>query len=342
MKHVLAAILLFPLLAIATPGKNKTLSSSTNVNGKILFASIPFTTNSSSGKTNFTSNEYIYGKLEVSGSTIKEAFKLREYKGHYFLVCEVEVLKDGKPVGYHTSRNNYILVPDEHLDKNWLPFDVLPDPTQPNSLYSMTDDFTAGYGYTPLYNMVTPDFLPSGGNYRLNVKFFSRTLDAYDREEDQEKWPFIVEGFDFTLREADIATLRKNGKSSWLLMAENAFRLDKLPPVFSNPGKLTDPNATTAKVAAILKRDLPGRAIIKFVAEPYSGVNWHIAKDDYGLPTYKYFNPHIWMAYKADGKCFVGYVTLRQVYSGGGTYGPLQVAWTSTKDDRVIDCAKVK
>lgn len=48
------------------------------------------------------------------------------------------------------------------------------------------------------------------------------------------------------------------------------------------------------------------------------------------------------MAYKADGKCYVGYVTLRQVYSGTGKYGPLEVARISTKDDRAIDCVKVK
>ncbi len=342
MKPFLSVILFFPLLALAGPGKKKTPVADNAVAGKILFSGTPFNGSSSAGKTSFTSTEYIYGRLEVSGSTIKDAFKLREFKGHYFLVCDLEVLKDGQPVGYHIYKNNYFLVPNENLDKNWVNFDILPDPSQPSSLFSMTDDFTAGYGYTPLYNMINPDYFPSGGNYNINVKFFSRTLDAYDREEDAEKWPFINEGFEFTLREADIATLRKNGKASWNLMAENAFRLDKLPAVFSNPGKLTDPNATTAKVAAILKRDLPGRAIIKFVAEQYSGALWSIAKDDYGLPTYKYFNPHIWMAYKADGKCFVGYVTLRQVYSGGGTYGPLQVAWTSTKDDRVIDCVKVK
>jgi len=166
--------------------------------------------------------------------------------------------------------------------------------------------------------------------------------EADDREEDQEKWPFIQDGFDFTLREADIATLNKNRLATIDHMEENAFRYDKLPDVFSRPGKLTDPNATTAKVAAILKRDLPNRAIIKFVAEQYSGTLWSIAKDDFGLPRYKYFNPHIWMAYKMDGKCYVGYVTLRQVYSGGGTYGPLEVAWTTTKDDRGIDCEKVK
>jgi hypothetical protein len=125
----------------------------------------------------------------------------------------------------------------------------------------------------------------------------------------------------------------------------NAFRYDKMPPVFSNPGKLTDPNATQAKIAAILKRDLPKRQILKWVAETYDGTYWHIAKDDYGLPRYKYFNPHIWMAYKIDGKCYIGHVTLRQVYSGGGTYGPLQVAFTSASGslpDRGIDCLKVK
>jgi hypothetical protein len=342
MKPYFFVVLLFPIVALASPGKFKISGKTGPIDGKIIYSTTPFTGPSSSGKTSFNSGEFIYGRLELSGSTIKDAFKLREYKGHYFLVCELEVLQNGQPVGYHTYRNNYILVPNENLDKNWLNFDVLPEPLKSSSLYSMTDDFSAGYGFTPLYYMITPDFFPSGGTYRVNVELFSRTLDAYEREEDREKWPVINDGFDFTLRESDIATLKKNSKISLEHMMANAFRYDKMPAVFANPGKLTDPNATTAKVAAILKRDLPGRTIIKFVAEQYSGALWHIAKDDYGMPTYKYYNPHIWLAYKADGQCYVGYVTLRQTYAGGGTYGPLQVAWTSTKDDRGIDCAKVK
>jgi hypothetical protein len=206
----------------------------------------------------------------------------------------------------------------------------------------MLEDFSAGNGFVPLYSMINPDYFPSAGEYRVNVRIFSRTQDLYGRDEDEDKWPFIMDGFDFTLREADIANLKKNSKEVTDVVQNNAFRYDKLPPVFSNPGKLTDPNATTAKVAAILKRDLPNRTILKFVAEQYSGTLWHIAKDDFGLPRYKYFNPHIWMAYKMDGKCYVGYITLRQVYSGGGTYGPLEVAWTSTKEDRGIDCTKIK
>lgn len=49
--------------------------------------------------------------------------------------------------------------------------------------------------------------------------------------------------------------------------------------------------------------------------------------------------------YKVDGKCYVGNVTLRETYSGGGTYGPLEVGFTSASGsggDKAIDCAKVK
>lgn len=338
--YLISIVLLFTLSVSAK--KNKLPVDTNNPAGKILFSNQPFGSSNVVTKSTFSSSEYIYGRLELSGSSIKEAFKLKESTSKDFLVCEVEVLKNGKPVGYHISRNNYILLPKENLDKTWLNLDILPAPTQAKTLYSMTDDFTAGYGYTPLYYMIKPDYFPSEGTYFLNIKLFSRTRDAYDREQEADQWPFIQEGFEFTLHEADIATLRKNSKATVDFMEENAFRYDKLPPVFSNPGKLTDPNATTAKVANILKRDLPNRTIIKFVAESYSGTQWSIAKDDYGLPRYKYFNPHIWIAYKSDGKCYVGYVTLRQNYSGGGTYGPLQVAWTSTKDDRGIDCTKVK
>ncbi len=334
--------LLMPALLLLTTFLHAKKIPKADVQGKIYFSNQPFGETNAGAKTSFSSNEFIYGRLELSGSSIKEAFKVQEIKSHYFLVSEVEVLKDGEPVGYHISQNNYILLSNENLDKNWLNLDILPEPAKTTTLYSMTDDFSAGYGYIPLYKMINPDYFPSAGTYHLNVKIFSRTRDMYDREEDQDKWPFIQDGFDFTLREADIAMLKKNGKAAWEFMEGNAFRYDKLPAVFSNPGKLTDPNATTAKVAAILKRDLPERTILKFVAEQYSGLQWSIAKDDFGLPRYKYFNPHIWMAYKMDGKCYVGYVTLRQVYSGGGTYGPLEVAWTTTKDDRGIDCDKVK
>jgi hypothetical protein len=342
MRSILFLVCFLPSIARSNEGNQNKNQQDAAVSGRIFFSTSPFGSSSANNKTNFTSHDFIYARFELSGSTIREAFKLKESTGNDYLVCNVEVLKDGEPVGFHTYDNNYILLQKSSLDNNWLNFDILPDPAKASTLYSMTNDFTAGYGYMPLYYMITPDYFPEGGTYHLNIRILSKTRDAYDREQDQDKWPFLEEGFDFTLNEGDIAMLKKNGTITRERMEKNAFQYDKMPPVFANPGKLTDPNATTAKVSAILKRDLPDRAIIKFVAEQYNGSNWSIAKDDFGLPRYKYFNPHIWMVYKSGGQCFIGYVTLRQVYSGGGTYGPLEVAWTSTKDDRVIDCAKVK
>jgi hypothetical protein len=318
------------------------------ISGTINFSDKPFAAGNSGGKTNFTSNEFIYSRLQLSGSSIKEAFKLGEttkQQPYHFLVCDIEVLKNGQPVGYHKSKNNHILLSKEDLDKTWLNLDILPDPAKASTLYSMLDDFSAGYGYIPLYSMINPDYFPSGGKYRLNVRIFFKTRDAWDRQEDEDKWPFVEDGFDFTLREADIAALKKNHQASRDVMNANAFRYDKLPDVFSKPMKVTDPKATTAKIAAILKRDLPNRTILKWVVEPYSGSLWSIAKDDFNLPKYRYFNPHVWVAYKEGDRCYVGHVTLRETYSGGGTYGPLEVGFTtasSSGGDRGIDCSKIK
>lgn len=322
-----------------------TTESGESLSGKINFSDKPFAEGNTGGKTSFTSNEFIYGRLELSGGSIKESFKLKEKTGHYFLVCDIEVLKNGQPVGYHKYKNNYILLSKDDPDKARFNFDVLPEPAKASTLYSMVDDFRDGYGYTPLYQMIKPDYFPSGGTYRLNVKIYFKSQDAWGREEDQDKWPFVVDGFDFTLREADIAALEKKRLAVIDVMNENAFRYEKLPDVFSKPAKVTDPKATPAKIAAILKRDLSNRTILKWVVEQYNGPVWSIAKDEYNLPKYRYFNPHVWVAYKQNGKCYVGHVTLRENYTGGGTYGPLEVGFTTasgTGGDRGIDCDKIK
>ena len=313
----------------------------TVVPGKIYFSNQPMLSSNAGSKNVFSSNEYIYARLELNGTTIKDAFRIKEPgKGYPFLQCRVTIIK-ASGYEYGGSGRNYLLIKDDEREKSSLSFDVMPEPSQATTLFSLLDDFSAGNGFVPLYNTIIGEKLPEG-KYTVRVKLYVETQDGWGTYESEEKWPTIEEEFEFNFRNADIARVKNNSSQVSDIINENAFRYDKLPPVFSNPGKLTDPNATAVKVAAILKRDLPNRTILKFVAEQYSGTQWHIAKDDFGLPLYKYFNPHIWMVYKADGKCYVGYITLRQVYSGGGTYGTLQVAWTSTKDDKGIDCVKVK
>lgn len=338
---------IIPVLAVSAGfqrenNNTRVTSGPIPVDGKIHFASQPFTAGTE-GKTSFTSAEYIYGKIELTSATIKEAFKIKEDENKpASLRCRLNILKGGEVIHYGTSRD-YVLVKEESKNSRTLLLDIMPEAAKATTLYSMLEDFSAGFGFNPLAGLIKNGQLPTG-DYRIRITVYTETVNAYGSLQSEDKWPTLEGEFDLRFSEDDVANILANSEKLREIVVENAFRYDKLPDVFSKPGKLTDPNATQAKIAAILKRDLPKRQILKWVAESYDGPYWHIAKDDFGLPRYKYFNPHIWMAYKIDGKCYVGSVTLRQVYSGGGTYGPLQVAYTSAGSvpDKGIDCTRVK
>ena len=340
-------VFFLPVLLLATIFVARTENPAgpvpTPIDGKIEFSSQPFSSNAGT-KTSFTSAEYVYARMELNSQTIREAFKLKEKEGNpAYLQVLVNILKGGEIIHYGSNRQ-YILLPDEFKDSKTLYVDLMPEASKATTLHSMVDDFRAGLGMNPLISLIRNGRHPTG-DYKIRLTLYYETYNAYGSLHDEDKWPALSGEFDYRLSEDDVEQMFNNDKKVTETIVENAFRYDRMPPVFSSPGKLTDPNATQAKIAAILKRDLPKRQILKWVAESYDGPYWHIAKDDYGLPRYKYFNPHIWMAYKIDGKCYVGHVTLRQVYSGGGTYGPLQVAFTSASGslpDRGIDCAKVK
>ena len=331
------------LTILAGNGFEPSVCGRSSVSGQISFSNTPFASGAATAKKTFNSAEFIYGKLELSSGTIKEVFKIKDKENTpAFLKCEFTILQNGEVVSYGSSKD-FILVKDESKDAAFINFDVMPEAAKASTVYSMLDDFSAGIGFTPMPNMIFNAHLPDG-NYKVHVKIYSETMDAYGSLQNEEKWPNIEGEFDYKFNEEDAEKILANRLLIRDNILENAFRYDKLPPVFSNPGKLTDPAATAAKILAILKRDLPEREIIKWVAESYSGPVWSIANDDYGLPKYKYFNPHVWMAYKIKGKCYIGNVTLLQPYAGGGTYAALQVAFTSSGSvpDKGIDCIKVK
>lgn len=341
MKNLIIAI---PVLLISTSFlRPPSVRPAVVIDGKISFANQPLNGGGTS-KNNFTSAENIYGKMELSAATIKEAFKVKEGEGKIlFLKYKVNISRNGEYIHYNQDRQHFLLQ-DDAKNSKILYFDVLPLAAKASTLFSITEDFRGGVGMNPFTGLIRNGRLPTG-DYKIKITIYNETFNAYGSLHDEDKWPELSGEFDLKFSEDDVESLFANDKKVTETIVAGAFRYDKLPPVFSSPGKLTDPAATQAKIAAILKRDLPKRTILKWVAETYDGPYWHIAKDDFGLPKYKYFNPHIWMAYKFEGKCYVGYATLRQVYSGGGTYGPLQVAFTSDgggNGDRGIDCLKVK
>ncbi len=98
--------------------------------GKMYFSDKPFTASNAGSKTSFTSGDYIYAKLDVEGSTIKEAFKMKETGNAYpYLVAEVHVIKNGQTIEYRG--NNYLLISDEDKNASGLSFDVMPNLQNP-------------------------------------------------------------------------------------------------------------------------------------------------------------------------------------------------------------------
>lgn len=317
-----------------------TAGASDPVAGKIFFSSEPMVNSSAGSKSSFSSGEYIYARLELTGTTIKEAFRLRDdAKGYPYLLYRVSITQsDGYEFG--GSGRNYLLLNNGDKEKSALNFDVLPDPSRETTLVSLTEDFSAGLGFFPLYSNIV-NYKLKEGKYIIKVTLYLETQDSWGSYEPNEKWPTITEEFEYNFRDSDVARILSDSKKSGDLARENAFRHDKMPAIFSNGAIIKDPQATNAKVLAIIKRDLPKRTILKMVIEK-TGTLWSIAKDDFGLPKYRYFYPHVHVAYKIDGKCYIGYITLRQDYTGGGTFGPLHVAFTSGNEDKGIDCVKVK
>jgi hypothetical protein len=296
-------------------------------------------------KTIFTSGEYIYGSVDLGGKTIKEFFKIPDPKGddeyaYLYYILEIKI-------GDEWPKENgwmYTLVKDADKEKTVLNFDVLPEPSKVTTVLSGTKDFTTGLGAAPLYEMIQNQTFPKNGTYNIKVRFYYKSLDAYGNEQPKEKWPECTGSFSFAFNESDVPVLLKNNKEADAIAAENAFKMSRLPAIFSTPSKVNDPKVTPAKLAVILKRDRPERTMLKFVIGEVDGELWKIAKNDLDIPRYRYFTPYIHVAYKMDGKCYVGTVELIEDYLGGGKYGPLKVGSTSAgnRTDNVIDCTKVK
>jgi len=297
-----------------------------------------------SSKANFTSGEYIYGTADLGGKTIKEFFRLPDPKDddeYYYLYYIAEI-----KVGNEWPKENgwkYTLVRGTDIEKTVLNFDVLPEPAKVTTVLSGTKEFSTGLGAAPLYLMIRNEVFPKSGTYPIKIRFYYKSLDVYGNEQPKDKWPECTGSFDFKFNENDVPAILKNSKEADAIAAENAFRMDKLPKEF-NGSAISDPKVTPAKLAAILKRDLPERVILKSAIGEANGAVWGIAKNDLDIPRYRYFSPYIHVAYKMYGKCYVGYVELIEEYIGGGKYGPLKVGSTSAgnRKDNVIDFGKVK
>lgn len=321
-----------------------------SVPGTIYFSDKPFGNSSEGSKNTFTSADYIYARLELNNKTLKEAFGLPEdgessmqNKVDCHLRYRVTIYKDGEQKG-DPNFWDFLYVWGKDKSSNSFNFDILPEPAKATSMLSGTVSFNAGIASGPLYHIIDQERFPENGAYKVRVQLFSQTYDAWGKMEEKEKWPVIEEEFSFTFDAKDIKRLKANGESANKLVMENAYRLDKMPDWFYKAGKVTDPKVSNAAITAILKRDIPSKSIIKFVIGESVGPLWVVEKDEYGGIKHRSFSPTINIAYKRDGKCFVGTIRLYEPYEGMGKYGTLTVGYesSSVRPDFWLDCSLIK
>lgn len=223
-----------------------------------------------------------------------------------------------------------------------LNFDILPSAAKASTVISLLDDFSTGQKpgfFDPFFD--NSDYYWKNGDYRVDISIYLKSYNAWGSLEDTEKWPDITGTFTFHFNEKDVAPQMKNAQAAHASVVENSMRMDALPAYFSTPAKISDPELTPAKVMAILKRDLPSVNIIKMVIPPFDGPLKDIAKNDLGIILFRYVRPYVRVIYKENGKCYLGSVSLKEDYMGGGKYGPLKYHkfWGS---EGLLDCSLVK
>jgi hypothetical protein len=202
------------------PKKNDT------VKGKIYFSNQPFTKSNTGSRKNFTSADYIYGRIELDSQTINSAFRVFEPNNSYphaYFLYRVYIFKNGNEIGFNSSRNLCLLRPKDKNNK-WFNFDVLPDPAKASTVISGTQRFEYySLGTVPLYSLITPENFKENGEYKIVVKFYTESYDVWDKMEPVEKWPVLEEEFSFMFDDKDVPLLKRNEKVADELIEKNAF-----------------------------------------------------------------------------------------------------------------------
>ena len=315
--------------------------------GKIYFSNQPFTTSNAGSKTSFSSGEFIYGRLELDGQTVKEAFKISDKSvgaAHGFLFYTVTIFFKDREVGSNlTGSPRKILLKEKDKQNRWLNFDVLPEPVKASTVLMSSEKLNASRSTVPFYRLVDTATFKENGEYRVVVKLSLHTYDTSGKTAPEAKWPGIEGGFTFNFNREDIARIRKNEKEADAAIRETVFDLAKLPEAFTTPSKITDPNLSAEKISAILKRDITHLAVIKFALGPYKDSLWRIDTTQKGEITQKTLVPRVYIAYKKDDKCFVDNVQLAMKHLGEGVYGQVRVynSPVELRKPQTINCNKI-
>lgn len=318
--------------------------------GKFYYSTQPFTDvreKNTDIKSNFKSSEKIYGRLELP-SSVEEYFKLPATTKKLptpSLVFKFTIYKDGEMTTW--GRSLYGRVSNIEKKRNYFNFDILPAPAVASTIVASGPELSQGAGSSPLYDLlIDRNNFPEPGWYTVAIQWAQPTYDPYDpsRPNPEEKWINCIGEFEIEFDVNDVPVLRKAGEEADALVKENA-RIKQveergLPDEWNISSAEIKSGHTLAQINQMfLKNESATCKIIKTIIHPTTDNNWHIEKNEYDLPIQKYHNQPIGVFAQNNGRCFYIEGYLKQVYEGGGKYGPTVFEWYRS-DEFKCNCLK--
>ncbi|MFL6468718.1 MAG: hypothetical protein ACJ72Z_12240 [Pyrinomonadaceae bacterium] len=355
--------------APATPNKpdqvgTASSSSSQASNGTVRGIPIPgskitFSNNpdGSNPKTSFTSSEYIYGRLDLGGRTMYDAFGFKALGDakFYYINYDIQIVKPGEKVWDGAwSGKNYTMVTKEDAQKTYWNFDVLPDPSKITTVGSAIADelqyYNGGHSlYSKWYNADSArSAFPQSGNYTIDITLHGDVFDDWGKPTGgRETAPTASAAFAFQFSGSDGQRLVANSekaKESFEAAKNRKEMLHTMPDWWAKAWTPTDPKLAPARLVPMIKGFISqwNLTYTKHMIVQFTGPLWVIEKNSVGIPEYRMAKPYIYIMYKEpkDNSCQVGALYMRENYAGGGTYGEPYLG--GIRDVQYIDCAAVK
>lgn len=322
---------------------------------KITFSNNP---DGSNPKTTFASSEFIYGRLDLGGKTIYDAFGLKNMKDakFYSIHYHLNIIQPGKEAWEHDWHNgvNYTLITKEDAQKTVWNFDVLPEPTKVSTLIGAVDDnlsyFNTGGGmYSKWYNADSArSTFPQSGTYTIDIVLFGNSYDDWGKSTgEDEKFPTVSAKFAFQFAGSDGQTLVANSEKAKASVESAKNRremLHAMPDWWFKGATPAEPKLASVRLVPMIKSFISqwNLTYVKHMIVKPDGPLWTIQKNDVGIPDYRMVVPYIYIIYKdpKDNSCQLGALYMRQSYSGAGTYGEPYLG--GIREVQYIDCSAVK
>ncbi len=323
-------------------------------------AKITFSNNQdgSEPKTSFSSSEFIYGRLDLGGRTVYDAFGLKNFGDakFYYIFYHLRILPAGKAGWEHDWHNGLraVLITKADAQKTYWNFDVLPDPAKITTIGSTLEENLDYYKFPAGIYIQTNDVdsarskFPQNGPYNIDITLFGNSYDDWGKSTGEfEKYPTASAKFALQFSGTDGQTLVTNAKKAYA-NAENAKNkqdmLRAMPSWWARGATPPEPKLAPARLVPMIK-DFIGKwnlIYVKHAIYPYTGPLWVIEKNSVGIPEYRMVSPYIYIIYRdpKDNSCQFGALYMRESYAGAGRYGEPYLG--GIREVQLIDCAVVK